>query len=122
MNLQELVAETGTTPRQIRFMIAEGCVPAPRGGRANAEYGCDHVAAVQRYRHLREAGFPPAAIRLLLRDNTAVSFNVAPGVDVTVNPDRIAARTDARRIAEQARATIEQLLKEPENAARRTED
>ena len=54
MHIRELTAETGTTERQVRYLIAEGFVPAPRGGRSNADYGEDHVAAIRRYGRLRD--------------------------------------------------------------------
>jgi MerR family transcriptional regulator, copper efflux regulator len=50
MNMRELTALTKVAERQIRYLIAE--IPPPRGGRANAEYGEDHVAAIQRYEHI----------------------------------------------------------------------
>ena len=49
MKIGELASLSGVTERQIRFLIAEGFVPAPRGGRANADYGDDHLTAIRRY-------------------------------------------------------------------------
>ena len=66
MNIRELAALTSTDVRQICYLIAEGFMPPPHGGRANADYGDDHVAAVHRYTRLRQLGFPPSAIKLLL--------------------------------------------------------
>ena len=43
MHIRDLTARTGTTERQVRYLIAEGFVPSPSGGRANADYGDDHV-------------------------------------------------------------------------------
>ena len=66
MTLRELTSLTGIAERQIRYLVAEGFMPAPRGGRAHAEYGEDHVAAIGRYMALRRTGLLPSAIKLLL--------------------------------------------------------
>ena len=86
MNIRELVAITGIPERQMRYLIAEGFMPPPRGGRANADYGDDHVAAIRRYTRLRELGFPPAAIKLLREAKEGAPFPVAPGVTLVVDP------------------------------------
>jgi hypothetical protein len=52
MNMRELTRRARVTERQVRYLIAEGFIPAPRGGRANADYGDDHVAAIRRYARL----------------------------------------------------------------------
>jgi DNA-binding transcriptional MerR regulator len=36
MHIRELCARTGIVERQVRYLIAEGIVPPPRGGRAHA--------------------------------------------------------------------------------------
>ena len=86
MNLRELVRLTGVAERQVRFLIAEGFVPPPGGGRANADYGDDHVAAIGRYTRLHDLGFPPAAIRILLQAEEGVPFPIAPGITLVVAP------------------------------------
>ncbi len=87
MNMRELTRLSRVTERQVRYLIAEGFVPAPRGGRANAEYGEDHLAAIRRYNRLRELGFPPAAIKLLLQAREGAPFAVAPGLTLVIDPD-----------------------------------
>src|SRR5262245_49002452 len=87
MRIGELAALTGVAERQVRYLIAEGFIPAPRGGRANADYGDEHVAAIGRYTRLRDLGFPPAAIKLLLEAREGAPFPVAPGVTLVVEPD-----------------------------------
>ena len=86
MNIRELTTRTGVAERQVRYLIAEGFMPAPRGGRATADYGEDHVAAIERYSRLRDLGFPPAAIKILLQAQEGVPFPVAPGVTLVVDP------------------------------------
>ena len=39
MNIHELVERTGVAERQVRYLIAEGFLAPPRGGRANAWAG-----------------------------------------------------------------------------------
>lgn len=69
--MRELTRSAGVAARQVRYLIAKRFIPAPRGGRASAEYGDDPVAAIRRYRRLRELGFPPAATKLLAREGAA---------------------------------------------------
>ena len=59
MNMTELLAAVGderATPRFVRFLIAEGVIPGPTGGRANAEYGDGHVQGICRYLQMRDLG------------------------------------------------------------------
>ena len=52
-------------------------MPPPTGGRAHADYAEEHMAAIGRYVRLKELGFPPAAIRVLLEAREGVPFPVA---------------------------------------------
>ena len=63
MNMAELNAETGTNPRQIRYLIVNGLMPSPTGGRAHARYGEEHIEAVHRYKTLRALGLGLDEIR-----------------------------------------------------------
>lgn len=87
MNMKRLSECTGLAPRQIRYLIAEGFMPPPTGGRAHADYGEEHRRAIRRYARLKELGFPPAAIRVLLQAREGVPFPVADGVTLVVAPD-----------------------------------
>lgn len=122
MNIRALTARTGIAERQVRYLIAEGFIPPPRGGRANADYGDDHVAAIERYGRLRDLGFPPAAIKLLLQAREGAPFTVAPGVTLVVDPQLLASGTPAGPIAERAAKILNDLLKEPLNARHRAAD
>ena len=106
MKIGELAERTGTTPRQVRFMIAEGFVHAPRGGRANADYGEDHLAAVNRYLRLRELGFPPAAITVLLQSGAGAPFPVAPGITLVVTPENIGQPLDVPALTRKLQAGL----------------
>ena len=63
MNMAGLNAETGTTPRQIRYLIVNGLMSPPTGGRAHAQYGEEHVQAVRWYTKLRSLGLGLDEIR-----------------------------------------------------------
>ena len=87
MNIHELTALTGETPRQVRYLIAEGLMPPPEGGRSNAYYGEAHVAAIRHYQRLRALGFKPAAIRLLRKGRGGpVTLPVTPGLVLSIDP------------------------------------
>ena len=113
MNIHKLTALTRTPERQIRYLIAEGFMPAPRGGRSNAEYGKEHVTAIRRYTRLRELGFPPAAIKLLLGGREGVPFPMAPGITLVIDPDLLGSGADIGPLVDRIRTLLhEQLLKD----------
>ena len=112
MNIRDLIRLTAIPERQVRYLIAEGFVPPPRGGRATADYGEDHVAAIRRYARLRDLGFPPAAIKLLLQAKEGAPFVVAPGVTLVIDPNLIGSGTDAGPLVERIKDLLADLLKE----------
>lgn len=112
MNIRELVTLTDIAERQIRYLIAEGFMPPPHGGRSNADYGDDHVSAIRRYARLRELGFPPAAIKLLLEGGQGAPFTVTPGITLVVNPDLLGKVADITPILERIAVLLTDLLKE----------
>jgi MerR family transcriptional regulator, copper efflux regulator len=111
MNIRKLTALTRVPERQIRYLIAEGFMPRPRGGRANAEYGDDHVTAIRRYTRLRELGFPPAAIKLLLGARQGVPFPVAPGITLVIDADLIGSGADIGPLIDRIRTLLDDQLK-----------
>lgn len=113
MHIRELTAATGIPERQVRYLISEGFLPPPRGGRANADYGEDHVAAIKRYTRLRELGFPPAAIKLLLQAREGVPFPVAPGVTLVVAPDLLSSGVSVEPLIKKTAHLLTDILKEP---------
>jgi DNA-binding transcriptional MerR regulator len=109
MDIHAFTALVGETPRQIRFLIAEGFMPPPTGGRARARYGAEHVEAVRRYRWLRRR-FSPAQIKVLLATaGDALRLPVAPGIDLLVDLALIGPNLDAGRIAERVRDVLADL-------------
>jgi DNA-binding transcriptional MerR regulator len=116
MHIRELTTRTGIAARQVRFLIAEGFIPPPRGGRANADYGDDHVAAIERYARLRDLGFPPAAIKLLLQAREGVPFPVAPGITLVVDPGLLAGGSPVAPVVDSVRHLLTDLFKEQDHA------
>jgi MerR family transcriptional regulator, copper efflux regulator len=116
MHIRELTARTGIAERQVRYLIAEGFIPPPRGGRANADYGEDHVAAIDKYTRLRDLGFPPAAVKLLLQAREGAPFLVAPGITLVVDPKLLASGTPVQPIIKSLQSLLADLFKEPADA------
>ncbi len=112
MHIRELARLTGTPERQIRYMIAEGFVPPPNGGRAHADYGDDHVTAIRRYTLLRQHGFPPQAIKVLPASGRSVPFPVAPGIVLHVDPQRIGGSLDVEALAHRIHDVLSGVFKE----------
>lgn len=112
MHIRDLIAAAGITERQVRYLIAEGFVPPPRGGRSTADYGDDHLASIRRYSRLRELGFPPAAIKLMLEAKEGAPFSVAPGITLVVDPSLLGSRTDPVPIVEAIRTLLTDILKD----------
>ncbi|MEQ1882744.1 MAG: helix-turn-helix domain-containing protein [Burkholderiales bacterium] len=110
LKFDDLVSITGTTPRQIRYLIAEGFVPPPAGGRTYATYSDVHVTAIRRYDRLRSLGFPPAAIRLLLDAREGVPVPIANGLTLVIAPELIGSGGDVDGIAAKAAAKVKELL------------
>lgn len=110
MRLKNVIETTGLTERQVRFLIAEGFVPPPRGGRSNADYGEDHVEAIIRYARLKELGFPPAAIRLLMGATAGIPFPIAKGVTLVVDTSHLASGADIEPMLGTARDVLARIV------------
>jgi MerR family copper efflux transcriptional regulator len=112
MHLREILKKTGITERQARYLISEGFVPPPRGGRSNADYGDDHIEAINRYQRLRDLGFPPAAIKLMLESGEGVPFPVAPGVSLVVSPYLLGSGSDPAPLIRAVSSLLTKALKD----------
>lgn len=117
VNIHELAALTGETPRQVRYLVAEGLMPPPEGGRARASYGEPHVAAIRAYQRLRAFGFKPGAIRLLWEGRGGpVTLPIAPGIALNLDPALLSGggdpRPNLRLVAERVAELLTDLLKE----------
>jgi MerR family transcriptional regulator, copper efflux regulator len=112
MNMQELSTISGVAERQIRYLIAEGFIPAPTGGRATAEYSDTHVNGIARYTRLKSLGFAPAAIKVLLQAGQGIPFVVAEGLTLLVDPTLVASGQDIELYAEQIKSVLHRALKD----------
>ncbi len=119
MNIRELTAAAQITERQVRYLISEGFMPAPDGGRANASYGEAHLAAIHRYNRLRDLGFPPAAIKLMLEAKEGIPFPVTPDVTLIVAPGLLGSGTDPDPMVAAVRSLLNDILKESPDADRK---
>jgi DNA-binding transcriptional MerR regulator len=115
MHIRELVARTGISERQVRYLIAEGFMPPPTGGRSTADYGEEHVESIQRYMALRELGFPPAAIRKLLETKEGAPFPVAPGITLVVEPNVMNSRIPIEPILARLKGILAKIFVKPNN-------
>ena len=87
MTLQELSDALGVPPRQIRFMIAEGCLPpANSTGRAADAYDASHLARGRKYVTLHQLGMKPQAIKVLMAFDDAIPIFQAHGLELRVDP------------------------------------
>ena len=116
MNIRALSELSSIPERQIRYMIAEGFVPAPSGGRAHADYGDDHVRSIRRYTLLRQQGLPPQAIKVILASGQAVPFPVAPGISLHVDAQLLGGAMDADALAHEVADVLREVFKELPNA------
>lgn len=110
LKFDDLVRITGTTARQIRYLIAEGFVPPPTGGRTYASYSDVHVTAIRRYDRLRSLGFPPAAIRLLLDAREGIPVPITNGLTLVIAPELIGSGVDVSDVAARTAAKVKELL------------
>ncbi|MCY4170740.1 MAG: helix-turn-helix domain-containing protein [Bacteroidetes bacterium] len=106
MTMRDLTKLTGYTARQVRYLIAEGFVPPPTGGRANAEYGETHISAIKRYQDLRAAGFSPASIRVLYETHSGVPIEIVQGVSLIINPNLIPDHVSVDELQKHIRSAV----------------
>ena len=85
-------------------------MPPPTGGRTYAEYGDEHTTAIRRYVRLKELGFPPVAIRVLLQARTGIPFPVADGITLVVAPDLHASGIPVEPLVERLGDLLRQIL------------
>lgn len=111
MRMRELIKKTGLAERQVRFLVAQGFIPPPRGGRATADYGDDHVSAITRYLRLKELGFPPAAIRLLLDAKEGVPVTIEPGITLVIASERLGEDLDIAVLDKRVSSALQKIFK-----------
>jgi hypothetical protein len=97
------------TPRFVRFLIAEGVIPAPRGGRARADYGDDHVAGIRRYLDLRDLGLSASRTKEVVAGTAdgGIPVPIAKGLTLIVDQEKLAGPLRPEKIAAQIAAAVE---------------
>jgi DNA-binding transcriptional MerR regulator len=113
--LTELIEAAGggqVTPRFVRFLIAEGVLDPPSGGRAHADYGEAHLRGVLNYIRLRDLGFSQPQIKELFRSQRGetVPVELAPGLTLHVNLARLDRTLSPDAIANRTRKVLADLL------------
>jgi MerR family copper efflux transcriptional regulator len=109
MDIHAFTTLVGETPRQVRFLIAEGFMPPPTGGRSRAQYGPEHVEAVRRYRWLRER-YSPQQIKLMMTtQGPALRLPVAPGVELVLDLSLSGPNLNPADIADRVRLLLADL-------------
>jgi DNA-binding transcriptional MerR regulator len=109
--MRELLAQAKderVTARFVRFLVAEGVIPPPRGGRANADYGCDHLNGIRRYLSLRALGLSAARVKEIVAGATGdgVLAPIAPGITLIVDPKKLVRPLRPNEIADALKQTL----------------
>ena len=60
---------------------------------------------------LKEVGYPPAAIKLLLKGEQGIPFTVVPGITFVINPDLLGKVADVAQVVRSAAALLTDLLR-----------
>jgi DNA-binding transcriptional MerR regulator len=117
VKLTDLVRRFGddehVKPRLVRFLITEGIIDPPRGGRANADYGEDHVEGIRRYLRLRDWGFSLTMVRDIARGvcEDVIPVEVIPGVTLQIDPSKLDGTLEANEIAGRIAEIIEKFIR-----------
>lgn len=87
MNIRELEEASGHPARLIRFLIAEGIIPPPSGGKKFASYGNEHLEGLRIYSAAKAEGVASLEIvRKRIEDGVQDHvYEIAPGVKLTVS-------------------------------------
>ncbi len=115
MKLTELIEAAGggqVTPRFVRFLITEGVIPAPTGGRAHACYGDAHLWGLKEYIRLRELGFSLTQVKEVFKAGRGETLPVdlAPGLSLHVDLARLDRNVVPADIGRAAARALSELL------------
>jgi DNA-binding transcriptional MerR regulator len=113
MNMKELLEAAGggqVTARFVRFLVSEGVIPPPTGGRAHATYDERHLHGVVNYGRLRRLGLSPAQVKSVLRaaQGQTVPLALAPGLALHVDLGSLDPGLDPAAVARR----VEEILTE----------
>lgn len=99
MTLIELSEELNVPPRQIRFMISEGCLPPANGtGRGADAYDETHLMKGRRYINLHKLGMKPQAIKVLMAFDDAIPIYQSFGIELRIDPSSDVSKIDQEHI------------------------
>jgi len=104
VNMTELIGavrDERVTPRFVRFLIAEGAIHGPSGGRANAEYGEDHVQGIRRYLRMRDLGLSAERTKEIVAGawTAEIPVPIAPGLTLLIHPSKLEEPISKKAIA-----------------------
>ena len=111
MRLSEVLCRTGITARQLRYLVSEGFVPAPVGGRGRTGYGEKHVRAIDRYMSLKRMGISRSSIRILQRAREGVRFPTDSGITLVVPPDLVASGVPVESVLGPIERKVREILR-----------
>jgi hypothetical protein len=111
VNMTELLARMAderVTARFVRFLVAEGVIPSPRRGRANAEYGNDHIAGISRYLSLRDLGLSASRAKKIVAGtvDSGIPIPISAGLTLIVDPAKISEAIDATLLLARIAAAV----------------
>ena len=108
MNIKEFLEATGESRRNISFLRAENILPPPSDGRALAQYGSEHLAAIRRYQMLRQKGYRPCQIKLMMSSETSlIRVPVARGINLEISTQMDFGNLDVGSLVQQITGVIE---------------
>jgi DNA-binding transcriptional MerR regulator len=119
VDLKELAQRATMSRRNVRYLISEKFVDPPRtdeGGKAHALYGKEHLAQLQMYQHLRDAGMSQREIRAriagrsvseVLAEIDEVRRRLAPGLELNVTASLIPENVDVDEVLARVRSILE---------------
>jgi MerR family transcriptional regulator, copper efflux regulator len=86
MKFTELENRSGLPARLIRFLISEGVVPKPEGSKRFAEYGPQHLLAIEIYKQAKLEGVDSLAlVKKRISDNDQrETVEVDEGVSIRI--------------------------------------
>jgi DNA-binding transcriptional MerR regulator len=113
--MNELIAAAGdgqVTARFVRFLISEGVIPSPTGGRAHAAYDERHLYGVVNYARLRRLGLSPAQVKSVLRAarGETVPLAIAPGLSLHVDFGSLDRAVDPASVARRVEEILSELM------------
>ena len=108
----EAAGRDQVTPRFVRFLIAEGVLDPPTGGRAHADYGEAHLRGILTYLRLRNLGFSLAQVRDIVRSarGETVPIPLAPGLSLHIDLSRLDRGLSPAEVAARAGRIVSELL------------